>query len=237
VKTDTKRAKRERQREARKRKAEQKRAVLGGDRVFLREPVRPTRLPGDADPIPIFETFFEKVDRERAKAIHPIVRLTENGVDWGVIPRQGDEIGYGMHPYRVDDCLRAAIATATQIPVEDVPDLGLDDRLDRGEEPDEVGLAVWAQVQRWAATHELAMRFWETLPAPRDRWIGVSGSGTAAAAEKRKGASPFLDHCLVMCRDRILFNPVCSVVPPPGTEAGGYRYSFTYGISFDKKER
>ena len=52
-----------------------------------------------------------------------MVRLTADPIDYGVRLRPGDEIGYCMGPYPpFDDCLRAAIATAVQHPIEQVPD-------------------------------------------------------------------------------------------------------------------
>ena len=42
------------------------------------------------------------------------------------------------------------------------------------------------------------------VPAPRHRWVGV----VIASDED----NPFSDHCLVMCHDRLVFDPSCSVV-------------------------
>lgn len=69
---------------------------------------------------------------------HPIVRLTAAGIDWGVAPDCGDEIGYCMQPYRGDDCLQAAVATCAQVPIEQIPDLNLAARFERGESQDEM---------------------------------------------------------------------------------------------------
>jgi hypothetical protein len=96
--------------------------------------------------------FYAKCERERRREIHPIVCLGKEGPDWGRPPRDGDEIGYGMHPFRTDDCLRAAIATVTQIPIEQVPDLGLDDCVRRGEDPEEISVNSWGRIEDWAAS-------------------------------------------------------------------------------------
>jgi hypothetical protein len=85
-----KQAKRQRQREARETR----------HRVFMREPVLLDELPAVDDPEPVIRAFLDKCDRERARKIHPVVRLDEEGIDWGVEPRDGDLIGFGMHPYR-----------------------------------------------------------------------------------------------------------------------------------------
>lgn len=179
------------------------------------------------------QAWLEKFESESRKAIHPIVRLTDDGIDWGAPPGPGDEIGYGMHPYRTDDCLRAAIATATQIPIEQVPDLRLDQRLEAGEDPEEIARASWNRLSAWAAVRELTVRFWpkDALPPPRRRWVGVAND------EGQRGQLAFGDHCPVMCKERLIFNPDCSVVPPPGSEvATYYTNAILYGISFDKEE-
>lgn len=229
----TKQTKRHRQREVRKRRAENN--LITGARVFFKEPwdVKQIDIDIDGSSIEAFErsteAFIERLDREGRRPIHPIVRLTDDGVDWGVIPRKGDEVGYGMHPYRSDGCLRAAIATATQVPIEQVPDLRLDDRLDRGEDLDEISRTSWVCIEEWAASRGLVMKFWTEVPAPRERWIGVS--------KDEEDELPFGDHCLVMCRDRLLFNPNCSVMPPPGTEVfNATTDSITYGLSFESLE-
>lgn len=227
-----KQAKRRRQRESRERKKEGRQAILGGDRVLLRKPFKPVDLPASAaESERVMDAFWEKVERERSRTIHPVVRLADDGVDWGATPLPGDEIGYGMNPYRGDDCLLAAIATATQIPIEEVPDPRLHDRLDAGEEQDEINRTTWSLIEDWAASRELALKFWTDLPAPRERWIGISG------CEAAEDGDPFNDHCLVMCHDRVLFNPIVSVMPLPGTELlHNTPGSLKYGISFEKEE-
>lgn len=171
------------------------------------------------------------------RRIHPIVRLTEKGVDWGSEPGPGDLIGYGMHPYRTDDCVQAAIATATQIPIEQVPDLGILRRARlRGEDPAEISETSWGRIETWAITRGLTLRFWEGLPLPQQRWIGV----VVDDPDDGETEDHFLDHCLVLVRDRLLFDPACSVKPPPGMEplsAGHFSLDqITYGFSLDKEE-
>lgn len=185
---------------------------------------------------PSIRAFLEKCDREKEKTIHPIMRLTDEGVDWGVMPETGDEIGYGMHPYRTDDCLRAAIATATQIPIEQVPDLSLDQRLERGEDQDEISRTSWIRIEEWAASLGLRMKLWEEVPVPKERWIGIS-TFTGDSEDDDDEATVFGDHCLVMRRDDVLFNPNCTVVAPPGTKLLHPALdSITYGLSFESLE-
>lgn len=116
---------------------------------------------------------------------HPVARLTENGVDYGTKPRPGDEVAYGMDPNREDDCLQAALATATQVPIEEVPDLDLDKRLEQGDGPDELIRESWERIGRWATERGMTLEFFgpDSLPAPRRRWVGLVISSTAFRAE------------------------------------------------------
>jgi hypothetical protein len=154
-----------------------------------------------------------------------------------------------MDPYRTDDCFEAAVATVTQVPIEQVPDPELDLRLWRGEDPEEISDKSWERIQRWASKCGLTLTFHSEVPVGRTRWIGVvvAGHSDRAAFElrpdgtwaARKDEVPpaFNDHCLVMAHDRLIFDPSCSVRLPPGMQL--MRHSpdqITYGISFDKEE-
>jgi len=162
---------------------------------------------------------------------HPIVRLTETGIDWGAEPRPGDEVGYCTDPYRGDTCFQAAIATVTQVPVEQVPDLELDRQLKRGADPAELNRSAWERILRWATERGLEMVFHDQVPVARRRWIGV------VVVERRPDEKPFDDHCLVMADDRLVFDPMCSVKPPPGMRVRTFDPSeITYGLSFDQEE-
>jgi hypothetical protein len=184
-------------------------------------------------------------ERQLRARIHPIVRLTDEGIDWGVQPQPGDEIGYGMHPYRTDDCLQAAIATATQVPIEQVPSLDLHERRERGEDPEEISRSCWERIARWADKRDLVLTFWDQEPPARERWIGVvlaENSGNAYTVEGGRlvlsdVADAFNDHCLVMSYNRLVFDPSCSVRLPPGRDHEAPDPSMIgYGISFEKKE-
>jgi hypothetical protein len=162
---------------------------------------------------------------------YPIVRLTAEGVNWGVMPEPGDEIGYAMDTYRTDTCMQAATATATQVPIEQVPDPDLDTRFRRGDDIDEINLAAWTRFARWADRRGLKMLLWsqDEVPVPRRRWIGV--------AETERPEPEFVDHCVVMAFDRLIFDPICGVKPPAGHEIRSFGPAdITYGISFDNKE-
>lgn len=91
------------------------------------------------------------------------------------------------------------------------------------------------------------MKFWgsDDLPVPRRRWIGVCVSELLHRVDYDEAGHPFHrhdagglnDHCLVMCHERLIFDPSCSVLVPPGTQLWGYYPDdIDYGISFDKEE-
>jgi hypothetical protein len=224
------------------RRDRQKRVVIqrpeGAPSAPVDQPLRRARARGDelaewARSAELAE--WVRVERRALKSqmkVHPVVRLTEHGVDWGAAPRPGDEIGYGMEPLRTDDCLQTAIATATQIPIEEVPDLQLDRRLRRGEDVDVISRTSWERIARWASERGLTAMFWaeDELPVPRDRWIGVAVVGAVSTVK-------FNDHCLVMCHGELVFDPSCSVKVPPGVQRQFCTLNqITYGISFDKEE-
>jgi hypothetical protein len=170
---------------------------------------------------------------------HPIARLTEDGIDYGGRPQPGDEIGYGMDPYRTDDCFQAAIATCTQIPIEQVPDLQLDKRLSEGTSPEEISRASWDRIDWWAVKRRLRLTYFDHVPVPRERWIGVIEYRGPVPTEHHAsgGNHGFTDHCLVMCHDRLVFDPSCSVRVPAGMRLLCFDpKDITYGISFDKEE-
>jgi hypothetical protein len=203
---------------------------------------------GPADDISMeaFATDFRLATRYGPERTYPIARLTEDGIDWGRWPGPQDEVGYGMDPHRTDDCLQAAIATATQISIEEVPDFALDRRLKDGEDPTQVSRSAWERLDAWATRRGRTLRVWDSLPLHSERWIGVCRSpyGDARYAYDgngdvilEEGRTHFNDHALNMSYDRLVFDPACSVKVPPGTRA----FEFTpeqiiYGITLNKED-
>ena len=114
-------------------------------------------------------------------------------------PKQLDDgtIGYFVRAPREDDCFAAALATVLQVPIEQVPDPRIDERLAAGESPDDIDRSARSELDRWLAARDLTMVVHAELPTHRRRWIGVV---TLPGA--------FNDHCLVMSHDRFLFDPV-----------------------------
>lgn len=240
-----------------KRKKNRRRGrAVGSRRVLLRHAEGLDERGGRAGPVPVPSGASFRLSHVKA---YPVVRLTDEGVDWGVWPQKGDEIGFGMDPYESDDCLRAAIATCTQTPVEQVPDFALERRLQKGESPAEVSRTSWERLHQWAATRRLTLEVSGSVPMEHERWIGVVESANTERfigltqdewreyreeTAVRRGAheftaTPFQDHCLVMRGEDLHFDPACSVRVPPGAL---YRYEFdpadiTYGIAFTRERK
>jgi hypothetical protein len=105
-------------------------------------------------------------------------------------------LGYFVRPPRTDDCLAAAIATVLQVPISEVPDPRLDERLASGESADDINRSAWQQLQRWLTARGLRVTVLHKAPTTKRRWIGVvPNPGT------------FEDHCLVMVGSELLFDP------------------------------
>lgn len=105
-------------------------------------------------------------------------------------------LGYFVPSARTDDCFAAAIATVLQVPLADVPDPRIDERLAVGEAPEEIDRFAQDELNRWLSKRGLRLVVHRELPTRRARWIGVV-----------PGAGSFNDHCLVMSRDEVLFDP------------------------------
>ena len=157
-----------------------------------------------------------------------------------------DEIGYCMNPARPDSCLSAALATATQIPVEQVPDLKLDKRLQAGEDAETISRESWARIAKWLDSRGLRLVFHDAVPVDRERWVGVirgalpdSDVVTQFGLDLGRANNPFLDHCLVMSHGRVVFDPAISLSPqlPSGVRLPRWRPSqVEYGLSFGREE-
>src|SRR5437762_1844887 len=81
--------------------------------------------------------------------------------------------GYHVRNGRRDDCLAAALATCLQVPIEEVPDPRIGERLDAGEAPEDIDRSAWRELRRWLAERGLQMCSHRTVPANRHRWIGI----------------------------------------------------------------
>jgi hypothetical protein len=138
-------------------------------------------------------------------------------------------LGYPVRAPRSDDCFAAAIATCLQVPIEQVPDPRLDERLTAGDAVDEINRAAEQELMTWLANRGVRRLLHRTVPVARKRWIGVVPMpGT------------FNDHCLVMSGGEILFDPVD---PRRSGELDGRRLrafqagDVKYGFSFRQSNR
>lgn len=163
-------------------------------------------------------------DQTTTRRTQPIRHRTQPIIDLG-----DGLIGYGIDPYRTDNCLAAALATAAQVDIAQLPDPRIDERMSAGEDPDEISRDCWERMTSWAHKrgYQLAIHD-DELPTDRDRWVGVmSGPGV------------FNDHCVVMARHRLLFEPGCTVRTPPGLQVKAIYNPLdriTYAITLDPLE-
>jgi hypothetical protein len=132
-----------------------------------------------------------------------------------------------VRPLRDDDCFAAAVATTLQVPPEHLPDAHIDERLRARETVEQITASFWTEWNRWLSDRQLRMTVHPTPPVNRRRWIGIV---------------PFLgafnDHCLVMSRDELLFDPV----PPRESATGRSVRQFNpadvrSGLTFEKVAR
>ncbi len=120
--------------------------------------------------------------------------------------------GYFVRGLRTDDCWAAALATCLQVPIDEVPDPRLDERLRAGEDPAEVDRSAWLALDRWLADRGYRMTVHCKPPTSRKRWIGIV-----------QLPGWFQSHCLVMSRDEVLFDPAAAVLRRDRVACGGSR--------------
>lgn len=203
-------------------RAQEIRARVSGDYRELGRPLnRAERRSKPGRPLRAHHGYGVWVPRPNATT-RPVVPLGEDG-----------ESGYYADPVRWDDCFRSAIATATQVPPEQIPDPRLQQRVRAGEDPDEISDESWERIARWAERRGWQLVLHDTVPVDRERWIGVcvdDGRGT--------DPNPFPDHCLVMSYGDIIFDVAGRASAPPGQRLRTWRPSdVTYGVSFDPTKR
>lgn len=128
--------------------------------------------------------------------------------------------GFYMRPDRGDDCWQAATATVLQVPIDEVPDLRLNARVESGEHPDKIARSAWHSMEDWLNGHGLCMVVHRKVPVARRRWIGVVPC-----------EGDFQSHSLVMTRDDLLFDPAERIW------GSGGRYTpehIGFGLSFQQ---
>lgn len=106
-------------------------------------------------------------------------------------------VGYFERGTRTDDCFTACLATCLQVPIDEVPDPRIDERLSGGEAPEEIARSAWDGLARWLASRGLRIVMHESAPVELPRWIGTV-----------EFPGHFNDHSVVMSGGEILFDPV-----------------------------
>jgi hypothetical protein len=125
----------------------------------------------------------------------------------------------GYHMRRTDDCWRAAVATCLQVPIEELPDARIDQRLAAGEPIEQVDEAAWSEMCEWLAARGWTLIEHSAPPVHLDRWIGIVPVNR-----------PFASHSLVMTGPRVLFDPSAK----PGVRTF-YPIEVKLGYSFTKE--
>ena len=103
----------------------------------------------------------------------------------------------GYYPRDSFDCWSACCATVLQVPIWELPELGIRKQLGAGETPpEEINASALRTIKRWLAGCGLRVVFHKELPFEAERWIGVVPVVGA-----------FRSHGLVMTEAAILFDP------------------------------
>jgi hypothetical protein len=105
-------------------------------------------------------------------------------------------VGWFIRLPRLDQCWQAAVATCLQVPLDDVPDARLDARQMEGESVERIDSSAKREFEAWLARRGLQMVEHRTPPWQHPRWIGIVPD-----------VGHFNDHCMLMCGDRVLFDP------------------------------
>lgn len=121
---------------------------------------------------------------------------------------------------RRDDCMRACLASLAQVPYDQVPDVAA--ALDGGPLAEAQALA---DLGAWANMLGYRLTYHPTPPTDRGAWIG----GVDA---DEHGPS----HGVVMCLDRVVFDPASNFPLPPGHELVPVALAdIAYGITLDPR--
>jgi hypothetical protein len=109
----------------------------------------------------------------------------------------------GWYQRRPDDCWSAAVASCLRLPLDAVPDLRLDQRLEQGMGAADVDRVAQGAVKKWLAARALTIVTYDRVPVdPPRRWVGIIPLGDW-----------WVSHCVLMRYGEILFDP--SPLAPP----------------------
>ncbi len=112
----------------------------------------------------------------------------------------------GFLQRRRDDCLQFAIASAAQIPPNQIPDLRIEQQFGEGTEPEEINRRNLDTMVRWMHKCGMQIMVHNEAPVSERRWIAVT-----------PGREVFGDHCVLMSRRDPLFDP-SQLLPPAHDE-------------------
>lgn len=108
----------------------------------------------------------------------------------------------GYYTRRGDDCWPAVAATVLQVPLAELGDLRLDERLLSGMSHVKVDRAAKADVKRWLTARGVRLVEHRRLPVHLPRWLGVIPF-----------EGFFVSHCVCMSYGEILFDPTPPLRP------------------------
>lgn len=118
------------------------------------------------------------------------------------------------------DCMRACLATLAQVPYDQAPDVAA--ALDAGPLAEAQALA---DLGAWANTLGCRLTYHHEPPTDRGAWVGGVEAG-------EDGPS----HGVVMCLDRIVFDPAAGFPLPAGHELVPVTLAdIAYGITLDPR--
>ncbi len=110
-------------------------------------------------------------------------------------------VGYYARAPRMDDCFCAALASCLQVPIGEVPDPRLDERLRAGDAPEVIDADADRELAVWLAERGLRMVEQPVSTAMSwSRWIGIVPL-----------PGWFNSHTLLMGLSRVLFDPTAEI--------------------------
>ncbi len=112
----------------------------------------------------------------------------------------------GFLQRRRDDCLQFAIASAAQIPPNQIPDLRIEQQVGEGKDPQQIGEQNLNTMVEWMNRQGLRIMVHNNPPVSERRWIAVT-----------PGREVFGDHCVLMSGRDPLFDP-SQLLPPARDE-------------------
>jgi hypothetical protein len=129
----------------------------------------------------------------------------------------------GFFQRRLDDCLKAAIASCAQVPPHSVSDPQLEALIAAGTDPEQIERVADHKLDVWAQQAGVTIRVHATPPRT-GRWIGVVPA-----------ADSYNDHCLLMSQRDCLFDPARLFAPSKDEPVSTLDpRDIEYGISLER---